>query len=103
MIDQQHIVRSFDRDLEAIQAMVMKMGGMVEAAILSAGEALEAQDDDLAEKVRTGLDATSGASAWNGKLVARLRAVDGFGLRKTLIPVLEALAGGLSLPRVWSM
>ena len=27
---EQHIARAFDRDLEGIQALVMKMGGMVE-------------------------------------------------------------------------
>ncbi len=49
---EQHILRAFDRDLEAIQAMVMRMGGMVEAAILQAAEALEARDEDLAGRVR---------------------------------------------------
>ena len=28
-----HIVRAFDRDLEALQALIMKMGGVVEDAI----------------------------------------------------------------------
>lgn len=51
---EQHILRAFDRDLEAIQSMVMRMGGMVEAAILEAAEALESRDEDLAEKVRAG-------------------------------------------------
>ena len=32
----QHIASAFDRDLEAIQAHIMKMGGLVEAAILDA-------------------------------------------------------------------
>ena len=36
-----HIARAFDRDLESIQALVMKMGGMVETAILDAGRALD--------------------------------------------------------------
>ena len=52
MIDQQHIVSSFDRDLEAIQANVMKMGGLVEAAILGAATAFSTYDIELAEKVR---------------------------------------------------
>ncbi|MCF1709720.1 phosphate signaling complex protein PhoU [Tabrizicola sp. J26] len=47
-----HIVTSFDRDLEAIQAMIMKMGGLVEANILDAAQALETRDDELAERVR---------------------------------------------------
>lgn len=52
MIDQQHIVSSFDKDLEAIQANVMKMGGLVEAAILGAATAFSTYDIELAEKVR---------------------------------------------------
>ncbi|MGB7321564.1 MAG: phosphate signaling complex protein PhoU [Albidovulum sp.] len=51
---EQHILRAFDRDLEAIQALVMKMGGMVETAILEAAQALETRDEELAEKVRAG-------------------------------------------------
>jgi phosphate transport system protein len=49
---EQHILRAFDRDLEAIQALVMKMGGMVETAILDAGQALDTRNEDLAEQVR---------------------------------------------------
>ena len=44
-----------------------------------------------------------GASAWNGKLVARLLAADGFALRKALIPALCLLAGQAGLPKVWSL
>ncbi len=47
-----HIASVFDRDLEAIQAMIMKMGGLVEAATLGAAQALETRDEELAEKVR---------------------------------------------------
>jgi phosphate transport system protein len=50
----QHISSAFDRDLEAIQAQIMKMGGMVEAAILDAAKSLETRDLELAEKVRAG-------------------------------------------------
>ena len=49
-----HIATVFDRDLEAIQAMIMKMGGLVEAAILDAASALESRDDELALRVRNG-------------------------------------------------
>lgn len=49
-----HIVTAFDRDLEAIQAMIMKMGGLVEAQLYDAATALDARDDELAEKVRRG-------------------------------------------------
>jgi phosphate transport system protein len=49
---EQHIARAFDRDLEAIQALVMKMGGMVETAIQDAALALETRNEELAEQVR---------------------------------------------------
>ena len=52
MQSEKHIVSAFDRDLEAIQAMIMKMGGLVEAAILDASRALESRDEELAERVR---------------------------------------------------
>jgi phosphate transport system protein len=52
MQPEKHIASAFDRDLEAIQAMIMKMGGLVEAAILDAARSLEMRDDELAERVR---------------------------------------------------
>ena len=54
MSEQQHIASAYDRDLEAIQALIMKMGGMVEAAILDGATSLENRDVVLAEKVRAG-------------------------------------------------
>ncbi|MEM7631753.1 MAG: phosphate signaling complex protein PhoU [Pseudomonadota bacterium] len=48
----QHIVSAFDRDLEAIQAQIMKMGGLVENAILEAAISLETRDEERAERVR---------------------------------------------------
>ena len=53
-MNQQHIASAYDRDLEAIQAMIMKMGGLVEAAILDAANALENRDEEAAEAVRRG-------------------------------------------------
>jgi len=44
-----------------------------------------------------------GASAFEGKLFCRLLARDGLGLRKVLIPVLEALRDGEPLPRLWTI
>jgi phosphate transport system protein len=49
-----HILSAFDRDLEAAQALVMRMGGLVETALLDAAEALDTRDEDLATRVRTG-------------------------------------------------
>jgi phosphate transport system protein len=52
MNQEPHIASVFDRDLEAIQAMIMRMGGLVEAAILDSSLALETRDEELADKVR---------------------------------------------------
>lgn len=49
-----HIASAFDRDLEAAQALVVRMGGLVEAALLDAAEALDTRDEDLAARVRAG-------------------------------------------------
>jgi phosphate transport system protein len=54
MNSERHIATVFDRDLEAIQATIMKMGGLVEAAILDAAQALDTRDQELAETVRRG-------------------------------------------------
>ncbi len=53
-MSERHILSAFDRDLESVQAMIMKMGGMVETAILDAAQALETRDEELATKVRDG-------------------------------------------------
>jgi phosphate transport system protein len=51
---EQHIRSAFDKDLEGVQALVMKMGGLVEHALLQAAEALETRDEALAEVIRAG-------------------------------------------------
>ena len=53
-MNDQHILKAFDRDLEAIQAQILKMGGLVEEAILQGGEALASRDVELADRVRKG-------------------------------------------------
>ena len=47
-----HIASAFDRDLQDIQAQIMKMGGLVEMAILDAADALASRDLEKAEEVR---------------------------------------------------
>lgn len=49
-----HISSAFDADLEAVQALVLKMGDLVEQAILNAAEALDKRDEELAAQVRVG-------------------------------------------------
>ncbi|PWE33223.1 phosphate transport system regulatory protein PhoU [Maritimibacter sp. 55A14] len=50
-MEQKHIVSGFDRDLEGIQALIMKMGGMVETEISLAAKSLELRDEELARSV----------------------------------------------------
>lgn len=50
----EHISSAYDRDLENIQAMIIKMGGLVENAILEGAKALESRDIEAAEAVRKG-------------------------------------------------
>jgi len=53
-MQEQHIASAFDRDLESVQAQIMKMGGLVENAILEAAISLEMRDEERAEVVRQG-------------------------------------------------
>ncbi|MGE3832092.1 MAG: urease accessory protein UreD [Parvibaculaceae bacterium] len=43
------------------------------------------------------------ASAFNGKFLARFATVDGYSLRKSLVPVLEFLSAGRALPKLWAI
>lgn len=49
---EKHISSAFDRDLETLQALIMRMGGLVETSISDATEALINRDEELAAKVR---------------------------------------------------
>jgi urease accessory protein len=55
------------------------------------------------EGLRSIIGPAGGASAWNGKLLARLVVDGGGALRRTLIPALDALLDGAALPRIWRM
>lgn len=52
MNSNQHIRSAFDRDLDRVQAKMLKMGGLVEAAILDAAKSFETNDIDMANEVR---------------------------------------------------
>ena len=54
MSNERHIASAFDRDLETVQALIMKMGGLVEDALLESARALETRDDELAASVQLG-------------------------------------------------
>ncbi|MBY3365611.1 urease accessory protein UreD [Rhizobium laguerreae] len=85
----------------ALAARQAVLGGQVAfATLLYAGPLSEA----YLGKVRPLVEGSmGGASAWNGKLVVRLAAADGFSLRKILIPVISALRNGAPVPKVWNL
>ena len=45
----------------------------------------------------------SGASVWNGKLLARVMAKDGYELRKSLVPLINLLNFEAQVPKVWAI
>ena len=71
----QHIASAFDRDLEAIQARIMKMGGLVEEAIRKSALSLESRDEELADEVRRGDKAIDGLEELINEETARLIAL----------------------------
>jgi phosphate transport system protein len=75
MNSEPHIMSAFDRDLEAVQAIIMKMGGLVETAILDAAQALELRDEELAERVRQGDKVIDALEAQVNSECARLLAL----------------------------
>lgn len=44
-----------------------------------------------------------GVSCWNGKLLARLVADDGYLLRQTLVPLIQLLNDNAALPKSWAL
>ena len=87
MIEQEHIASVFDRDLEAIQAMIMKMGGLVEQSIDQSVTALVNRDSDLALAVRAAdksIDALDEQVSTEAARVIALRAPQASDLRTVL-------------------
>ncbi|MCF2903969.1 phosphate signaling complex protein PhoU [Octadecabacter sp. CECT 8868] len=92
----EHISSAFDRDLENIQSQIMKMGGLVEHAILEAAQALEQRDVARADVVRKAdkvIDALEEQVNEDAARTIALRAPVSKDLR-TLLSVLK-LAGSL--------
>ncbi|MDA7428965.1 phosphate signaling complex protein PhoU [Primorskyibacter aestuariivivens] len=102
MTMQQHISSAFDRDLEGIQAKIMKMGGLVEQAILDGAEALDSRDVELAAKVREGdkaIDALEDLINDEAARVIALRAPTAIDLRV----ILSVMRMGANLERIGDM
>jgi len=71
----EHILAAFDRDLEAIQARIMRMGGLVEEALLQGARALKSRDEELADEVRRGDKAIDALETEINEACARLLAL----------------------------
>ncbi|WIV52103.1 phosphate signaling complex protein PhoU [Marivivens sp. LCG002] len=98
MIDQ-HIASAFDRDLEAIQALLIKMGGLVEEAILLGAQSLETRDTELADKVRAGDKAIDALELQINEEAARTIALRA-PVSKDLRTILTVLRVSASLERI---
>jgi urease accessory protein len=72
-------------------------GGMAMATMLLVAE----EPASKLEALRAVLGNSGGASAWDGKLVARVVAESGAALRKALVPALGLLLDGAALPTIW--
>jgi urease accessory protein len=95
---------SIGPDLAATLARPAVAGGAVAVAtvLLVSHEA-----ETFLRQVREIIGDEGGASFWTaggtGKLLARLVAGDGYGLRKRLAPLVGLLNGQAGLPKVWSL
>lgn len=88
-------------DVTALTAEAGVLAGRVSfATVFYAGPRAEAMLCPIRDLIGENL---GGVSHWNGKLVARLSADDGFALRKILIPIISVLRGGASVPKVWNL
>jgi len=86
-MNEQHIASAFDRDLEGVTALIMKMGGLVEVAIVNSANSLVDRDLELALEVRNGDKAIDALEDRVNEEVARiiaLRAPMGSDLRTVL-------------------
>ncbi len=90
-----------DGAISGITAEAAVLGGQLAfATLIYCGAYAEA----YLPKIRAILDdAEGGASCWEGKLLVRIAAEDGFALRKLLIPVISVLRKGAALPKVWTL
>jgi urease accessory protein len=59
--------------------------------------------EHLLAPLRAAIGKAGGASAFGGKITARIAAPDGLSLRRALLPALQVLRGDTPLPRVWSL
>jgi len=93
----------FADDLRFDPARVLGAAALKGARAFATLVFVGAAAESFLEPLREIFAERGGVSAWDGKLVARLTGVDGFDLRKTLIPALTLLAAPNELPKVWTL
>jgi phosphate transport system protein len=98
-MNETHIRSAYDRELEAIQASLLKMGGLVEAAILAGADALVERDLEGADRVREGDRAIDGLEELVNDEVARTIALNA-PVGRDLRVLLSVLRLAASLERV---
>ncbi|HLZ76498.1 urease accessory protein UreD [Phenylobacterium sp.] len=74
-------------------------GGKAFASLLLVADDAER----LLAPIRAAIGSAGGASAFGGKLFARIVAADGLSLRRALLPAIAALRDGAPPPRVWRL
>jgi urease accessory protein len=84
-------------DADLLQRPAVLAGAAAMATVLLVTE----EPQRYLAPVREVIGEGGGATAWNGKLLARITASTGAALRQTLIPMLAALRDGMSLPKFW--
>ena len=83
---------------EAQRASVLNGHLAFATVLLIAGDS-----EAMLEPARQIIGEQGGASFWNGKLLARLVAANGYELRQRLIPLLSLLNKQATLPKCWSL
>ena len=64
---------------------------------------IDPNSETFVERLQKTIGKNGGASAWNGKLVARFLAKDGMILKKAIVSALSMLASPAELPKTWAL
>lgn len=95
----EHISSAYDRDLEGLITLIMRMGGKVEDAILNAAKSLETRDLELATAVRSGDKDIDALEIEINEVAARIIALRA-PVSKDLRSILTVLRLAASLERI---
>lgn len=90
---------SIGRDFSQTARTAILNGARAFASVLL----MDPNGEHYLEPARAIIGKSGGASFWNGKLLARLVAPDGYSLRHRLMPLLSLLNKRAALPKCWSL